>query len=130
MIAAQLRPKSTQIKTFLAHVMLEMHNPKLLKKASNYLLYITQKDPHSILAWRLLATAYGRDKALPAAERKAYIAWCLSEVDYLQSKYNDAEKRLSHINNRVKLPYGIAQRIEDLKYQVKRAKKLKKPTMY
>lgn len=121
--AAQLRPGSAQIKTFLSHVMLETGETKYIKRATNHLLYATQHEPRNVMAWRLLATAFGRDKSLPQAERKAYIAWCLSETDYLTGHFGAAEKRLKHINDRIKLPYGIRQRIDDLKYLLAHSKK-------
>ena len=120
--AAQLRPSSPQIKIFLAHVMLETRASKYLKQAVGYLLYATQLKPRNIMAWRLLATAYGRDKSLPAAEKKAYIAWCLSEIYFLEGKLKQAGQRLEHISANLKLPYGISQRIEDLKYLIKQSK--------
>lgn len=58
--AVALRPQAPLLRADLARVMLELNDPKLIRPALINLKVSTRRDPYNSGAWRLLATAYGR----------------------------------------------------------------------
>ena len=58
--ADKLLPDSPQIKLLLSRVLIEMNDPERDAQALEHLRYVVQKEPHNGFAWRLAATAYGR----------------------------------------------------------------------
>ncbi len=60
--ALQLNPKSDLLRIMVAHVMIETGNSKLNQQAIRMLHKASRREKEDQLLWRLLATAYGRDK--------------------------------------------------------------------
>ena len=112
--AVELRPNSAIIKAFLSHVIIESHQPALLSKARKHLLYATQKEPRNALAWRLLATAAGRDTSLSEVHRMAIANWAMAEIAFLEENTKRARKLAEKALKAPKLSRSIRNRINDL----------------
>jgi predicted Zn-dependent protease len=59
--AVRLNPDATLLRVGLAHVQIELNRPDLLDQTLGHLKHALRSDPNNRRAWRLAATAYGRN---------------------------------------------------------------------
>ena len=58
--AVKLLPDSPQIMLLLSRALIEVNNPESDREAIEHLKRVVQAEPNNVFAWRLAATAYGR----------------------------------------------------------------------
>jgi predicted Zn-dependent protease len=83
--AVSKKPKAELIKVLLAQALLESQRPDAISKAKQCLIPVTQTHPDNAFAWRLLATAYGKENDL------GMTAICLAEEALLLQDYKLAK---------------------------------------
>lgn len=91
-IAAKKQPKADLIKVLLAQALLESQNPESANRAKQLLIPLTQARKDNAFAWRLLATAYGKENNLAMA------SVCLAEEALLQDNYQMAKSHAERAN--------------------------------
>lgn len=112
--ALSLRPHSPLIKIILAHALIERKSAPDSVAAIHLLLPVTQKHPHDFpMAWRLLATAYGKTNQLGEA------ALALAEEALLQEDYAAATSQAKRAKSLLKSNPKALVRAEDLLRQIK-----------
>jgi predicted Zn-dependent protease len=82
--SVRLAPNEPLLRTSLAHVQIELNDPALEREALRNLMAALQKDQANPTAWRLAATAYGRNGDLGMS------ALSLAEFNLLTGKPVDA----------------------------------------
>jgi predicted Zn-dependent protease len=92
------RKNKTGLDLLYAHALLELNSD--YQKAIDIITPHVQKSPNLIWGWRLLATAYGKQKKMPEA------AGCLAEEAFQQGNYKlamiQAKKALASANSIIK----------------------------
>lgn len=83
--ASSKKPKAELIKVLLAQALLESNRSDAINKAKQHLIPVTQAHPDNAFAWRLLATAYGKENDMGMA------ALCLAEEALLLQDYKLAK---------------------------------------
>lgn len=83
--AIKKQPKASLIKILLAQALIESKSPNAVPRAKQLLIPITQTQKDNAFAWRLLATAYGKENDLGMA------AVCLAEEALLQEDFATAK---------------------------------------
>lgn len=112
--AASLRPRSSLIKIMLAHALIERKFPAGSAEAISILLPLTQKHPKEYpMAWRLLATAYGKTNQLGEA------ALALAEEAFLQENPRVAISQANRAKSLLKSNPKALTRAEDLLAETK-----------
>jgi predicted Zn-dependent protease len=112
--ASSLRSHNPLIKIMLAHALIERKFPPGSDEAITLLLPLTQKHPQDYpMAWRLLATAYGKSHHLGEA------ALALAEEALLQEDYKAAISQANRAKSLLKSNHKALRRAEDLLTQVK-----------
>ena len=112
--ASSLRPHSPLIKIMLAHALIERKFPPGFTEAIKVLLPVTQKHPQDYpMAWRLLATAYGRSNQLGEA------SLALAEEALLREDYKSAMSQANRAKPLLKSNPKALTRVEDLLGQLK-----------
>lgn len=112
--AASLRPHSPLIKIMLAHALIERKVPSGSAEAITILIPLTQKHPKDFpMAWRLLATAYGKGNRLGEA------ALALAEEALLQENYRAAASQANRAKALLKSNPKALMRAEDILGQIK-----------
>jgi len=112
--AHALRPHSPLIKILLAHALIERTSPPGSAEAIKILVPLTQRHPQDFpMAWRLLATAYGKTNQLGEA------ALALAEEGYLQENYGLAASQANRAKGMLKSNPKAAMRAGDLLSQIK-----------
>lgn len=113
-MASSLRSNSPLIKIMLAHALIERKFPPGSAEAITILLPLTQKYPQNYpMAWRLLATAYGKTNQLGEA------ALALAEEALLQEDYKAATSQANRAKTLLKSNPKALTRAEDLLSQVR-----------
>jgi predicted Zn-dependent protease len=111
--AHALRPRSPLIKILLAHALIERTCPPGSAEAIKLLLPLTQRHPEDFpMAWRLLATAYGKTNHLGEA------ALALAEEAYLQGNFGLAASQANRAKGMLKNNPKAAMRAGDLLSQI------------
>lgn len=112
--ADSLRPHSPLIKIMLAHALVESKNPSGSIEAIKILVPLTQRYPQKYpMAWRLLATAYGKNHQLGEA------ALALAEEALLQENYAAATSQANRAISLLKTNPKALVRANDLLSQIK-----------
>ena len=112
--ALSLRPHSPLIKILLAHALIERKSLPGSEEAIKILGPLTQKYPGEYpMAWRLLATAYGKTNRLGEA------ALALAEEAYLQENYRVATSQANRAKEMLKGNPKASVRAADLLSQIK-----------
>lgn len=83
--AASLLPDSAQIKLLLSRVLIEMNDPQRDQQALENLRRVVQAEPGNAFAWRLAATAYGRQGD------KGMLSLAMAESALARGKYPEAK---------------------------------------
>jgi predicted Zn-dependent protease len=117
--AAQLLPNAPLIRTELGRVLLASEQPSDLPAAISALEYATSADKSNPQAWRLLATAYGRDKRLG----QSHLA--LAEEAVLINNPDQAIAQLDIANNHIQAGTPAQLRAQDLRQQALKLRKEK-----
>jgi predicted Zn-dependent protease len=113
-MADSLRPHSPLIKILLAHALVERKSPPGSMEAIKILVPLTQKYPQKYpMAWRLLATAYGKNNQLGEA------ALALAEEALLQENFSAAASQANRAKSMLKSNPKALIRAEDLLSQLK-----------
>ena len=103
----------TLIKILLAHALIERTSPPGSAEAIKILVPLTQKHPQDYpMAWRLLGTAYGKEKKLGEA------ALALAEEAYLQGNFGLAASQANRAKGMLKNNPKAAMRAGDLLSQI------------
>ena len=111
--ASSLRPCSPLVKIMLAHALIERKFPAGSAEAIKILLPLTQKYPQNYpMAWRLLATAYGKNNQVGEA------ALALAEEALLQENYKAATSQAKRAVSLLKSNPKALTRAKDLLTQV------------
>jgi len=111
--ASSLRPHSPLIKIMLAHALIECKSPGY-EEAIKVLLPITQNYPQEFpMAWRLLATAYGKTNQLGEA------SLALAEESTLREDYKSATSQATRAQSLLKSNPKAMTRANDLLHQLK-----------
>lgn len=112
--AHSLRPHSPLIKIMLAHALIESKSPSGSLEAIKLLVPLTQKYPQNYpMAWRLLATAYGKNHQLGEA------ALALAEEALLQENFGAATSQANRAKSLLKNNPKAMMRVNDLMSQIK-----------
>lgn len=91
--ALALKPDAPLIRLGLAFAMVESGNPAYQKEMTSHLKKVLEVEKDSPMAWRLLATAYGRQKRVGLA------SYALAEEAFARGRYDvalDRAKRALH----------------------------------
>lgn len=115
--AAQLMPDAPLIRAELGRVLLAKENAADLPAAIHELEYATSADKRNPAAWRLLATAYGRDGRLALSHM------ALAEEAVLLNKPEQAIAQLDTANNHILTGSPAQLRAQDLRQQALKLKK-------
>lgn len=115
--AVDLLPEAALIRTELGRVLVAREDAALLPAAIGHLEYATSKDKRNPHAWRLLATAYGRDNRLG----QSHLA--LAEEALLLNKPEEALQQLEIAGQHIETASPAQLRAQDLR---KAALKLRK----
>ncbi len=83
--AARLLPDSPTIKLLLSQVLIEMNDPQRDQQAIDNLRRVVQAEPSNAFAWRLAATAYGRQGD------KGMLSLAMAEAALARRKYPEAK---------------------------------------
>jgi len=83
--ANKLLPDSPQIKLLLSRVLIETNDPERDRQALEQLRFVVQKEPHNAFAWRLMATAYGRQGD------KGMLSLAMAEAALASGRYPEAK---------------------------------------
>lgn len=111
--ASSLRPHSPLVKIMLAHALIERKCLPGSAEAIKILLPVTQKYPqHYPMAWRLLATAYGKNNQVGEA------ALALAEEALLQENYKAAASQAKRAISLLKSNPKALTRAKDLLTQI------------
>lgn len=112
--AVSLRPQSPLIKILLAHALIERKSSCGSAEAITILVPLTQRHPEDYpMAWRLLATAYGKRNQLGEA------SLALAEEALLKEDYKTAATQASRAKSLLKSNPKAMTRADDLLKQVK-----------
>ena len=112
--ASSLRPHSPLIKIMLAHALIERKFPPGFTEAIKVLLPVTQNHPQEFpMAWRLLATAYGRTTQLGEA------SLALAEEAALREDFKSAISQGTRAKSLLKSNPKAMMRANDLLNQLK-----------
>lgn len=112
--ASSLRPHSPLIKIMLAHALIESKFPTGCQEAIKVLLPVTQNHPQEFpMAWRLLATAYGRTNQLGEA------SLALAEEAALREDFKSAISQGTRAKSLLKSNPKAMMRANDLLSQLK-----------
>lgn len=112
--ASSLRPHSPLIKIMLAHALIERKFPPGCEEAIKVLLPVTQNHPQEFpMAWRLLATAYGKTNQLGEA------SLALAEESALREDYKSAISQATRAQSLLKSNPKAMTRARDLLNQLK-----------
>jgi predicted Zn-dependent protease len=84
-IAARLLPNSPQIKLLLSQVLIELNEPQRDQQALENLRQVVQVEPENAFAWRLTATAYGRQGD------KGMLSLAMAEAALARRRYPEAK---------------------------------------
>jgi len=113
-MASSLRPHSPLIKIMLAHALIERKVPSGCTEAIKVLLPVTQSHPQEFpMAWRLLATAYGKSNQLGEA------SLALAEEAALREDYQAAISKATRAKSLLKSNPKAMTRANDLLNQLK-----------
>ena len=82
--AARLLPDAPQIKLLLARVLIELNEPQRDQEALDHLRKVVQAEPDNAFAWRLAATAYGRQGD------KGMLSLAMAEAALARGQYPEA----------------------------------------
>ncbi len=82
--AAGLLPDAPQIKLLLARVLIELNEPQRDQEALELLQRVVQAEPDNAFAWRLAATAYGRQGD------KGMLSLAMAEAALARREYQEA----------------------------------------
>ena len=82
--AARLLPNAPQIKLLLARVLIELNEPQRDQEALENLRRVIQAEPSNAFAWRLAATAYGRQGD------KGMLSLAMAESALARRKFSEA----------------------------------------
>lgn len=107
--AVDLLPDAPLIRTELGRVLIAREDAALLPTAIRHLEYATSKDKRNPQAWRLLATAYGRDGRLG----QSHLA--LAEEALILNKPDDALQQLEIANQHIEIGSTAQLRAQDLR---------------
>ncbi|MCH2546145.1 MAG: M48 family metalloprotease [Alphaproteobacteria bacterium] len=118
--AVQLMPDAPLIRTEYGRVLLASENKNDLPAAIRALEYASSADKKNPQAWRLLATAYGRDGRLALSHL------ALAEEAVLINKPDQAIGQLDIANNHILVGSPAQLRAQDLRRQALKLKKDKK----
>ncbi len=83
--ATRLLPESPQIKLLLSQVLIEMNDPERDSQALENLQRVVQAEPGNAFAWRLAATAYGRQGD------KGMLSLAMAEAALARGRYPEAK---------------------------------------
>lgn len=112
--ATRLRPASPLVKIMLAHAFIESKDASGPQQAIKILSPLTQQYPQDYsMAWRLLGTAYGKNKQLGEA------ALALAEEAFLQEKYKVASMQANRAKKLLNTNPKALRRVDDLLSQIK-----------
>jgi predicted Zn-dependent protease len=89
-IAAGLLPDSPQILLLLSRVQIEMNDPEHDRQALDNLQRVVQAEPGNAFAWRLAATAYGRQGD------KGMLSLAMAEAALANGRYPEAKVHSQH----------------------------------
>lgn len=115
--AIELMPDAPLIRAELGRVLLAGENAADLPAAIHALEYATSADKRNPQAWRLLATAYGRDNRLALSHL------ALAEEAVLLNKPEQAIAQLDTANNYIEVGSPSQLRAQDLRQQALKLKK-------
>ena len=112
-------PNAPLLRVSLAHVQIELNRPELMKPALANLNQALRIDRSIPLAWRLAATAYGRDGRLGMS------ALASAEYNYLIGRRADARGMAERAQRRLKRGSPGWLRAEDIRQQTRKKRKKK-----
>lgn len=107
--AVDILPNAPLIRVELGRVLLSHDNPQYLPQAIGHLEYATSADKRNPRAWRLLATAYGRDGQMA----QSHLA--LAEEALLLNKPDDALQQLEMAKRHIEIGSTANLRADDLR---------------
>ncbi|MBX9804972.1 MAG: M48 family metalloprotease [Alphaproteobacteria bacterium] len=109
-----LRANSPLIKIMLAHALIERKSSPGCLEAVDILVPLTQKHPQDYsMAWRLLATAYGKTNRVGEA------AYALAEEAFLLEKFDAAKSQAKRAEKLLKDNPKALTRVKDLLAELK-----------
>jgi predicted Zn-dependent protease len=114
--SVRLAPNEPLLRTSLAHVQIELNDPALEHEALRNLMAALQKDTANPTAWRLAATAYGRNGDLGMS------ALSLAEFNLLTGKPVDARGQAIRAKRLLKEGSPGWLRAEDIERATDRAR--------